>query len=189
MIEELARGLHVSHKVLYTIAFGALVIGSLLLGLALNRILHHWTKKYQNGWGELFFSLLKSLAIPLLLLSGLYVGLESLPLPRHYERIGSKLILGLVILVVAYFPAKVLILALRRMSQKDPAMERVEQPATFLVRVLFAVMATGILLENLGISLTAVWTTLGVGSVAVALALQATLSDFFTGLYLLIGGP
>jgi len=189
MIEELARELHVSHKVLYTIAFGALVIGSLLLGLALNRILHRWTKRYQNSWGELFFSLLKSLAIPLLLLSGLYVGLESLPLPRHYERIGSKLILGLVILVVAYFPAKVLILALRRMSQKDPAMERVEQPATFLVRVLFAVVATGILLENLGISLTAVWTTLGVGSVAVALALQATLSDFFTGLYLLIGRP
>ena len=44
-------------------------------------------------------------------------------------------------------------------------------------------------LENLGISLTAIWTTLGVGSVAVALALQETLSNLFAGLYLLADRP
>jgi small-conductance mechanosensitive channel len=46
-----------------------------------------------------------------------------------------------------------------------------------------------ILLENLGIHLTAIWTTLGIGSVAVALALQETLSNFFAGLYLLADRP
>ena len=189
MIEDLARALHVRIGVFYTLAFGVLIIGSLLLGLVLNRVLHHWTKKFRNGWGELFFGLLESLPIPLLVLSGLYIGLEALPLPGQFERIGSKLILALVILVVAYFPAKVLTLALRRLSQKDPAMERVTQPATYVVHVLFAMLATGIFLENLGISLTAIWTTLGVGSVAVALALQETLSNFFTGLYLLASRP
>jgi small-conductance mechanosensitive channel len=44
-------------------------------------------------------------------------------------------------------------------------------------------------LDNLGISLTAVWTTLGVGSVAIALALQDTLSNFFAGIYLRIDSP
>ena len=41
----------------------------------------------------------------------------------------------------------------------------------------------------MGVTLTAVWTTLGVGSVAVALALQETLSNFFSGLYLLADRP
>jgi len=54
---------------------------------------------------------------------------------------------------------------------------------------LFAVLATVIVIENLGVSLTAIWTTLGVGSVAVALALQETLSNLFAGLYLLAERP
>lgn len=45
------------------------------------------------------------------------------------------------------------------------------------------------MLDNLGISLTAVWTTLGVGSVAIALALQDTLSNFFAGVYVRLDSP
>jgi len=51
-----------------------------------------------------------------------------------------------------------------------------------VVRIVFGVFGTMIVLENLGIYLTAVWTTLGIGSVAIALALQDTLSNFFAGL-------
>jgi small-conductance mechanosensitive channel len=68
-------------------------------------------------------------------------------------------------------------------------MEQVTNPAILVVRGLFAILAVIIVLENLGISLTAVWTTLGVGSVAVALALQETLSNLFAGLYLLADRP
>ncbi len=68
-------------------------------------------------------------------------------------------------------------------------MLRVTQPAALVVRTLFALLGTIIFLENMGVTLTAVWTTLGVGSVAVALALQETLSNFFSGLYLLADRP
>jgi small-conductance mechanosensitive channel len=50
-------------------------------------------------------------------------------------------------------------------------------------------LGTIIFLDNIGVTLTAVWTTLGVGSVAVALALQETLSNFFSGLYLMADRP
>jgi small-conductance mechanosensitive channel len=189
MIENLARALHVSNITFYTLLFGTLIIISLLLGLALNRALHYWAKRLRNEWGQLFFSLFESLPIPLLLIVSLYLGLESLPLPKGFEHIGSKLILALVILVMMYFPAKVIILALRRAGQKEPSMLRVTQPAAFVVRTLFAVLGTIIFLDNIGVTLTAVWTTLGVGSVAVALALQETLSNFFSGLYLLADRP
>ncbi len=189
MVEELARVLHVSNATFYSLLFGTLIISSLLLGFALNRVLHYWAKRLHNVWGQHFFFLLESLPIPSLLIASLYLGLESLPLPPRFEHIGSRLILALAILVMMYFPAKVIILALRRMGQQDPSMLRVTQPAAFVVRTLFAALGTIIFLENLGISLTAVWTTLGVGSVAVALALQETLSNFFSGLYLLADRP
>jgi len=189
MDQDLARALHLSPAVFYTIVVAGLLVTALILGFILNRVLHHWAKKLANTWGELVFSLLESLPLPLLLLATLYTALEVLTLPRQYERIGSKLIFAFVILVIFYFPAKVLILFLRRMGQKQPALERVTQPAIFVIRALFALLGVIIVLENLGVSLTAVWTTLGVGSVAVALALQETLSNFFAGLYLLADRP
>jgi small-conductance mechanosensitive channel len=189
MIENLARALHVSNTLFYTLLFVTLIITSLLVGFVLNRFLHHWTKKLGDGWGQIIFFLLESLPIPLLFIAGLYVGLESLPLPSRYERIGSKLILALTILVMMYFPAKVIVLALRRAGRKNPSLLPVTQPAVLTVQTLFALLGTIIFLGNMGISLTAVWTTLGVGSVAVALALQETLSNFFSGLYLLADRP
>jgi small-conductance mechanosensitive channel len=189
MIVNLARALHVSNLTFYTLLFGILIISALLLGFALNRVLHYWAKRLHNGLGQLFFSLLESLPMPLLLIASIYLGLESLPLPPQFEHFGSKLMLALAILVMMYFPAKVITLALRRWAQKEPDMVRVTQPAAFVVHTLFALLGTIIFLENMGISLTAVWTTLGVGSVAVALALQETLSNFFSGLYLLADRP
>jgi len=189
MVEYFARALHVSNITFYTLLFATLILGSLLLGFALSRILHYWKKRLHEGSGQLLFALLESLPMPLLLIGSLYVGVEALPLPARFEQIASKLLLALVILVMIYFPAQVIVLALRRWSQRDPHMLRVTQPAAFLVRTIFALFGTLIFLNKMGVSLTAVWGTLGVGSLAVALALQDTLSNFFSGLYLLADRP
>ncbi len=189
MFQDLIRALHLSPMAFYTLATATLLGTALALGIILNRVFHYWARKLKNSWGELLFSLLESLPLPLLLLAALYASLELFPLPAQFERVGSRLILALVILVVFYFPAKVVILFLRHLGERQPQLERVTQPAIFVLRALFALLAVIIVLENLGISLTAVWTTLGVGSVAVALALQETLSNFFAGLYLLADRP
>jgi small-conductance mechanosensitive channel len=189
MLHELARTFHLSPTVFYTVSVAVMLSGTLAVGFGLNRLLHHWTKKFENTWGELVFALLESLPIPLLLMGVLYAGIQLLALPSRYERFASKLIFAFTIVVFFYFPAKLVVLFLRRMEQKQPGIERVTQPSMFIIRVVFAVMALIVVLENLGISLTAIWTTLGVGSVAVALALQDTLSNFFSGIYLLADRP
>ena len=171
------------------IAVGLLLLGAVILGFILNRVFHHWTIRLQGKWGEMLFALLESLPMPLLLLASLYAVLEVFDLPHKWEVIASKLILALVIIVLFYFPAKIFILFLRQASLRNPGLEQVTAPATFVVRALFALVAIVIILENLGIHLTAVWTTLGVGSVAVALALQETLSNFFAGLYIMADRP
>jgi len=189
MLEQLARALHVPLVKFYLLAAGIMVSIGLLLGLVLNRVFHRYAQRFaltRAGW---FFSLLQSFSLPLLVLAALYTALETFTLPLHYEHLISKLIFVLVLLVVFYFPARIMILGLRRLGQKEPQLERVTQPAAFLIKMLFGLVALVILLENLGIHLTAIWTTLGIGSVAVALALQETLSNFIAGLYLLADRP
>lgn len=189
MVLNLAHALHMSNVIFYTLEFVTLIFVSLLIGFGLNRFLVHWARRTQIEWGRIFLGFLASLPLPLLLIASVYLGLESLPLPKQFEHLGSKLLFAVVVLIMMYFPAKVIGFALRRAGQRDPHLLRVTQPAIFVVQILFAFLGTIIFLDNLGVTLTAVWTTLGVGSVAVALALQETLSNLFSGLYLLADRP
>jgi small-conductance mechanosensitive channel len=189
MLHEFAQSLNIRPAIVDLIAVATVLLISLVAGIILNRIFHHWTMKMRGRFGELLFALLESLPLPLLLLVGLYAGLEIFALPHKWELIGSKLIVALVIIVLCYFPAKILMLFLRRAGEKNPDLSQATTPATLVVRVLFALIAVAIILENLGIHLTAVWTTLGVGSVAVALALQETLSNLIAGLYVMADRP
>jgi small-conductance mechanosensitive channel len=118
-----------------------------------------------------------------------YTVWEILTLPPRYERLGAKVLTGLAIALFFYALARLVALYLGGLVQKSPELQRVTEPAVFVARILFALLAAFIILENLGIHLTVIWTTLGVGSVAVALALQETLSNFFSGLYLLADRP
>ncbi|MGE5326737.1 MAG: mechanosensitive ion channel family protein [Deltaproteobacteria bacterium] len=189
MLHDLAHSLNIRPAILDLIALGTVLLIALIAGVILNRVFHHWTVKLRGRFGELFFALLESLPLPLLLLTGLYTGLEIFELPHKWEVIGSKLIVALVVIVLCYFPAKILMLFLRRAGDRNPGLAQATTPAALVVRVLFALIAVAIILENLGIHLTAVWTTLGVGSVAVALALQETLSNLFAGLYVMADRP
>lgn len=57
-----------------------------------------------------------------------------------------------------------------------------------VVRVVVLLLGLLVILEKLGISVTGIITAVGVGGLAVGLALQDTLSNFFAGLRILIGG-
>ncbi len=189
MLNHLTHLLHFRPVLFDLVAIALMAIASLLVGLAFNRIFHHWVDKLRGGWGELFFALLQSLAIPLFLLAGLSVAFSLVHLPPRWHHIESKVVVALIIVVLFYFPAKVVLLFLRRLQFKEPGLARVAAPMAFIIKALFALLGVILILQNLGIQLTAVWTTLGIGSVAVALALQDTLTNFFAGFYILADSP
>ncbi len=59
----------------------------------------------------------------------------------------------------------------------------------FAIRIVVVSLGSLVVLDNLGISITPLLASLGVGSVAVALALQDTLNNFFSGVYVLADRP
>jgi small-conductance mechanosensitive channel len=111
-------------------------------------------------------------------------GFNLFPLSGRLLTVLNRSFYVAVLAIGIYCVAKAVLILINQWIESSEGRESFREPAQFVVRVVFGAFGTMIVLENLGISLTAVWTTLGVGSVAIALALQDTLSNFFASVYL-----
>ena len=184
------------------VAFAAEVL-VLLLGawiaqhLAL-RFLSSWQRRKGLSADDEFASavrrdsaaLIRSALKPLLLLAGLAIAVNSLPgVPAHILKLCNRIFTLGMIVVALYVAYSAAMLVSRTWLRASSARAELAEPAGFFIRVLFAGLGVMLLLDNLGVSLTAVWTSLGIGSIAVALALQDTLSNFFAGVYLRLDRP
>jgi small-conductance mechanosensitive channel len=79
--------------------------------------------------------------------------------------------------------------SLRRYRDQSTLVKNTSAIASGAVRAVFAVMAVLIILSTMGISITPIVASLGITSLAVALALQPTLENFFSGIQLVMDKP
>ena len=184
------------------VAFAAEILVLLLCVWIAQRLLVRYLSSWQRSSGRTAddefvslvrrdaVSLIRSAMKPLLLLAGIAVAVNSLPVvPAHILAMCNRLFtLGMVVIAL-YVTYRAAMLVSRAWLRSTSARAELADPAAFFIRVLFAGLGVMLLLDNLGVSLTAVWTSLGIGSIAVALALQDTLSNFFAGVYLRLDRP
>lgn len=173
----------------YLVQVLALISGAWLLHALVIRQLRRWAKRTVNTVDDAIVEMLNSAIRPLLVFGVLAGIVNMLELPARLERFLNRTITLVILIIALYYAAKLSQLLLDAWLSRTPGREGLLDPARFIAKILFAGLAIMIVLDNLGISLTAVWTTLGVGSVAVALALQDTLSNFFSGVYLRLDRP
>lgn len=135
---------------------------------------------------EIIFDALSGITTLWFGLASIHIALIHLPINSQLAAICNKSILVIVIfsatLVAARIAAGMANLYLSRMKEILP------QTSILLNLTRLIVFTVGILiaLQTLGISIAPILTTLGVGGVAVALALQDTLSNLFSGLQILV---
>jgi small-conductance mechanosensitive channel len=134
----------------------------------------------------------RSLRLPSLLwclLIGLYIGLDVASLPPRPTHVILNVVYSLLVISVTAAVANLCSAMLREgLAQAHLAIPATGVSVAF-ISVTIWIVGGLVLLSGLGISVTPVLTALGVGGLAVALALQDTLSNFFAGLHLLIERP
>ena len=122
-------------------------------------------------------------------LLGVSMGLRFLPIPTSVETLTKHdlpFVLGTLGVAVLMRVALNSISAYAETSSQLKSVAGMGRAITWIVGLaLIAVLVS----DALGISLAPALTALGVGSLAVALALQDTLTNFFAGVYLLIDKP
>ncbi len=119
---------------------------------------------------------------------GLYAAIPLLHLPPDYHFIVQKVLLVLVILSITLTVSSIVSGFIR--VQSGEAKGEIFSTSIFTIFSRVIVMSIGLLiiLQALNISITPILTALGVGGLAVALALQETLGNLFAGLNILIAG-
>jgi small-conductance mechanosensitive channel len=147
------------------------------------RKLAAWARRTTGRWDDAVTAEL-SRRIPLWsVLLGVYLAAGLWPLPPHVAGSLNNLLFVLVAASVTFFVAGVAVHLTRefgRQIQGDLAVTTLSQN---VARILVSVLGLLIILNGLGVSITPILTALGVGGLAVALALQDTLANLFAGFY------
>jgi small-conductance mechanosensitive channel len=143
----------------------------------------------KTEWAEVLALSLPRPAGSGVFLLAISLGLKALPLEQmHLAEAHRAVTLSLAVLIVALF-MRVAFKAIDAFGRSNPALRSSAGIGKAVTWVLGGGITAVLASDALGISLAPALTALGVGSLAVALALQDTLSNFFSGVTILLGKP
>lgn len=135
--------------------------------------------------------LIRSLGGPFMLwmvILGVHLGVQSSSLPESALRLSSRLLLVLWIVSLTIAAARLAGYLVRHYGGQLQGALPVTSLTENLARIAVGGIGAMILLNALGVEITPILAALGVGGLAVALALQDTLSNLFAGFYVSLAG-
>ena len=118
-------------------------------------------------------------------LAGVYAATLTLPLTDAARSVIHNVALAILVLSLTVLLARIAGDFVNLYAKNSGGALPAASIFTNLSRLLVFVIGILIVLQSLGISITLILTALGVGGLAVALALQDTLANLFAGLYIL----
>jgi small-conductance mechanosensitive channel len=162
-------------------------IGLLLLVRAVSfKIFHRWAERTTTQLDDLVVSSLRSPSIFWAIALGIYLGVAFSDLPERYIFYISRTIHVIIILSVTIAASNLS----GRIFKSYIRQSNLPLPTTGLayglLKAVIIIIGLLIILSVLGISITPLITALGVGGLAVALALQDTLANLFAGIHILV---
>jgi small-conductance mechanosensitive channel len=174
-----------------TVVAGAYLILSLGRRV-LQRKLAGFSEKTETVFDDLLLAVLKSTKSFTLVLLALWLGARPLELGPA-EKIVDLVILFTVALQVALWANRLVSEYIAHFSRthrdEDPGMVSAVQGLSFLARMVIWTVALLLVIENLGYDVTALVAGLGIGGVAIALAVQNILGDLFASLSIILDKP
>lgn len=166
-----------------------IIVISLLAGIAFKTILlkrvSKLTKKTPSKMDNIFIDSLRSVILVWFVLLGIYISIVTLPFSWEERQFLQKIFQALLIFSIFWFLMRFIGEAF--LSHSSKLRSRFPKVTIFKNAVKIFVLSIGILiiLQTLGVSITPLITTLGIGGLAIALALQDTLANLFAGFHII----
>lgn len=165
---------------------------ALMLLWTLRRLALGWLRRRPNGTGSPAAVFADTVRVPSLLwcLAGaLEVALRYADLTERQVRAANVWIVIFVIVSLSLALASAAVRMITHFGQRREMPVAVSGLSQTLIRVFVLSIGAMVLMHYLGLDVRPLLTALGVGGLAVALALQDTLANFFAGIHILMEEP
>lgn len=178
----------------FLIALGITIAVFILLS-GIRQLTLNYIKKFQHlYWSDVLINGVQSIHIAVIFLLSVFLGLLMLDMSKEIHRIFIHAALSLLLFQLAISASKSLScwISHRIDSQKSANSEQDDNNYLiihFLLQFLLWSLAFFLILDNLGINVTALIASLGIGGVAIALAIQSILGDLFASLSISLDKP
>jgi len=168
------------------------LVATLLVGYAAKRlflrVLRGWAAHSRSPAPAMITNALAGPFMIWILILGTHLATQSSDLPSGATKWVAKVLLILWILSLTIMASRLAGNLIRLRGIGIPGALPVTTLTQTLAQLAVVILGMMVLLNGLGISITPILTALGVGGLAVALALQDTLSNLFAGFYVAVAG-
>ena len=186
-----------SNKVwLWFVALGIVLFVGLVLRVALRAIVRRFrtlAARTPGRFDDLLVELLAKTKFLFILVVSLYVGSLILTLPELADRVLHALFLVALLFQAGYWGDGIVSFwirrATRRKLEEDAAMATSLAALGFVAKLVIWSIVVLLALDSFGLDITLLITGLGIGGIAVALAVQNVLGDLFASLSIIIDKP
>ena len=135
---------------------------------------------------------LSSTRLAVLAILGLYAGASLLVLPERGQLFAGRAAMAALLVQCAIWGdhgVRSWLASTRAQQADDPGRATSSAAIGFIVRVLLWAVVVLMILDNLGVNITTLVASLGIGGIAVALAVQSILGDLFASLSIVLDKP
>lgn len=161
-----------------------LIFGYILRKYLFDKLLK-WAGKTKTDLDDIVIHAARNPFIIWCVMFGIYFALKTSQLPEDVVNIAGKVLLVLGIISVSIVISNIATAFIKSHSGKIESTMPVTSLTQNIARIIVFTVGILIILNSLGISIAPILATLGVGGLAVALALQDTLSNFFSGFHII----
>ena len=167
----------------------AFLASGFLIGLISEKVVLKTLKKMaeRTKWEGvgIFITELRGKTLLWFIIAGIYGALLNIPISSDITNIIKKILLVIVIVSVTMALAKIAVGFVNSYVKRVKGVSSLTSIFANVTNVLVFAVGVLIILQALGISITPLLTAFGVGGLAVALALQDTLSNLFSGFHII----
>ena len=174
---------------LHDLVIAGIALATGLLTAFLSRTLLRWLAKHakRTRWSgdDVMVDAVRSVVPWAAIAGGAAAAAAVLPLTRTLQRTVNQSLTVLLIFVVTLSAARVIAGLVRTLTSSRSGVAGSATIFVNITRILVLAIGFLVVLQTLGISIAPLLTALGVGGLAVALALQDTLANLFAGIHIL----
>jgi len=147
------------------------------------------TKKTKTDIDDVFLKIITKPIYIGILLTGFYLGIRVLTHVQDYIFYLDTIYFIIIVLLVSRIISKIISSVVIRILKVQKKYQKTPQLMSKIISIVIYIIAFLMVLAYFNIDITPIVAGLGIGGLAIGLALQSTLSDFFAGLHILTDKP